>query len=141
MADHPSDGSRLPFYTPEMSFDAGSSSPPPNWGTPPPPNIPPGHIAPSAYGWSAPPREHPNGTTVLVLGILSLVVCGILGPFAWVMGNHARREMDAQPGVNWSNRGTINAGRICGIVGTCFLIAAALWLLLWIGIFASLATR
>lgn len=124
-----------------MSFDAGSNVPPPNWGTPPPPNIPPGHIAPSPYGWGTPPREHPNGTTVLVLGILSLVVCGILGPFAWVMGNNARREMDAQPGVNWSNRGNINAGRICGIVGTCFLIAGALWLLLWIGIFTSLATR
>jgi hypothetical protein len=67
-------------------------------------------------------REHPAGTTVLVLGILSLVICGLLGPIAWVKGNNAKREMDAQPGVQWSNRGSITAGRICGMIATIFLI-------------------
>ena len=67
-------------------------------------------------------REHPAGTTVLVLGILSLVICGLLGPFAWVKGNKARREMDAQPGVQWSNRGSITAGRICGMIASILLI-------------------
>ena len=41
--------------------------------------------------------QHPQGTTILVLGILSLVVCGILGPFAWSMGNKALREINADP--------------------------------------------
>jgi hypothetical protein len=67
-------------------------------------------------------REHPAGTTVLVLGILSLVICGLLGPFAWVKGNNAKREMDAQPGVQWTNRGSITAGRICGMIATILLI-------------------
>ena len=69
-------------------------------------------------------REHPAGTTVLVLGILSLVICGVLGPFAWVKGNAAKREMDAQPGVQWSNRGSVTAGRICGMIASILLIVA-----------------
>jgi hypothetical protein len=67
-------------------------------------------------------REHPAGTTVLVLGILSLVICGLLGPIAWAKGNSAKREMDAQPGVQWSNRGSITAGRICGMIASILLI-------------------
>jgi TRAP-type C4-dicarboxylate transport system permease small subunit len=74
-------------------------------------------------------REHPNGTTVLVLGILSLVVCGLLGPFAWSMGSKALREIEANPGVPWNNRGNITAGRICGIVGTVLLVLQVLVLL------------
>lgn len=74
-------------------------------------------------GWGAAPSgvEHPRGTTVLVLGILSLMACGLLGPFAWKMGATALNEMDAQPEVSWSNRGNVTAGRICGIIGTAFL--------------------
>lgn len=107
---------------------------PPNWGNHPPP---PGYIAPSPYasapyGWASNTREHDNGTTILVLGILSLVVCGLLGPVAWAMGSRAIREMDAQPGVVWSNRGNVTAGRICGIISSCLLMAAVAFVLLFI---------
>jgi len=55
---------------------------------------------------------------VLVLGILSFFCFGIiLGPIAIVMGTNALKEVDANPGA-YNNRGQINAGRICGIVGT-----------------------
>jgi hypothetical protein len=84
---------------------------------PPPP--PPGDYYGSSGGAV---REHPAGTTVLVLGILSLVICGLLGPIAWVKGNNAKREMDSQPGVQWSNRGSITAGRICGMIASILLI-------------------
>ena len=37
-----------------------------------------------------------RGTLILVLGIVSIFVCGIiLGPIAWVMGNNDLREMSA----------------------------------------------
>jgi hypothetical protein len=76
-------------------------------------------------------REHPAGTTVLVLGILSLVICGLLGPFAWAKGNTAKREMDAQPEVRWSNRGSITAGRICGMIASILLmVTVALFIVL-----------
>ncbi len=74
--------------------------------------------------------EHPRGTTVLVLGILSLMACGLLGPFAWKMGATAIDEMDAQPEVYWSNRGNVTAGRICGIIGTAFLAIGVLFFVL-----------
>jgi hypothetical protein len=57
-----------------------------------------------------------------VLGILSLVCCGVLGPFAWVMGNGARKEMTARPDVYWGNRGNVTAGWICGIIGSVILL-------------------
>ena len=120
-----------------MTYDEGSQ-PPPGWGAPPPR---PGSIAPSAYGWAGPPRDHTNGTTVLVLGILSLVVCGVLGPIAWSMGNTALREMDAEPNVVWNNRGNVTAGRICGMIGTAFLVLGIAWLILWLTVFTSIATR
>lgn len=70
---------------------------------------------PGGYGGYAAPREHPQGTTIMVLGIISLFVCFILGIVALVMGNKALREIDANPGA-YTNRGSVQAGRICGII-------------------------
>ena len=72
------------------------------------------------YGYGPPQYEHPQGTTVLILGILGIVACQILAPFAWVIGNRALAEIDANPGA-YSNRGLVVAGRICGIVGSVLL--------------------
>ncbi len=116
---------------------------PPNDPSGQPPNDPPGGSQPSypgqqpypgqqqPYGaqqpyqggqqWGSPRPKHPKSTTVLVLGILGLVLCQILAPFAWVMGNRAVAEIDANPGV-YEGRGEAQAGRILGIIGTVFLI-------------------
>ncbi len=58
-----------------------------------------------------------RGSTVLVLGILGLVVCGGLGIPAWVMGNADLKEMSAGR-MDSEGRGLTNAGYICGIIGT-----------------------
>ena len=68
------------------------------------------NYGPSYYG--PPPQTHPNGTTILVLGILSLVMCTFIGPFAWSMGTKALREID-QSGYVYENRGMVSAGRVC----------------------------
>jgi Domain of unknown function (DUF4190) len=73
--------------------------------------------------------EHPQGTIVLVLGILSLVLCQLLGPVAWVMGNNAMAEIDRNP-MGYSNRGSVQAGRICGIIATALLILSIVVLVL-----------
>lgn len=64
-----------------------------------------------------------------MLGIIGLVCCGLVGPVAWIMGNNAIKEIDAAaPGV-YSNRGTVNAGRILGIIATVLLV---LGVVVWI---------
>jgi hypothetical protein len=82
--------------------------------------------------------EHPRGTTILVLGILSLVCFQPLGIVAWVMGNSALREIDAAPG-RYSNRQTVQIGRILGIIGTVLMIIGLVVLVLFLalGVFAA----
>lgn len=75
-------------------------------------------------------REHPDGTTILVLGILGLVVCALLAPIAWVKGSRARREIAAQPQINWTNQGAVNAGWVCGIIGSVLIILGIAFLVL-----------
>jgi hypothetical protein len=108
-----------------------------------PPSYPPGPPGPP-YGYGYPPPgygvEHPQGTTVLVLGILSLVICGVIGPFAWSIGNRALREIDAAPPGYYRNRGNVAAGRICGIIATVLLIVGALVLVLVLGVTTSIST-
>jgi len=83
--------------------------------------------------------EHPQGTIVLILGILSIVVCGVTGPFAWSMGRKALREIDSS-GQPYSNRGQVQAGMITGIVGTVFLVLGLLYLIFVLFIFGAAAT-
>jgi hypothetical protein len=67
--------------------------------------------------WIFPSRA----STVLTLGILSLVVCSVMGPIAWAMGNEEMRRMDAGQTPD-DQRGTVTAGRVCGIVASCLLM-------------------
>jgi uncharacterized membrane protein YjgN (DUF898 family) len=82
--------------------------------------------------------DHPQATTVLALGILGLVLCQVLAPVAWVMGNRVVREIDESHG-QWGGRSSANAGRICGIVGTLMMIGGfvVLVLLLVAGVVVS----
>jgi len=73
--------------------------------------------------------EQSQATTVLVLGILGIVICGILAPFAWNMGNKELAAIDAGRRPP-ENRGTANAGRILGIVGSVLLGIAVIFLIL-----------
>jgi uncharacterized membrane protein YjgN (DUF898 family) len=92
-----------------------SDNVPPPYGAQPP-QPPYGH-QPYGYG---PPQDHPQSTTVLVLGILGLVMCQIISPIAWVMGNRVVREIDASGGT-LGGRANANAGRICGMIGTALI--------------------
>lgn len=73
--------------------------------------------------------EASQATTVLVLGILGLVICGILGPFAWSMGNKELEAIDAGR-RDPTNRGTANAGKILGIISTVLLVVAVVVMIL-----------
>ena len=100
-----------------------------SYNAPPPPG---GYGAPQpAYGGA--PMEHPQGTTILILGILSLVCCGIFtGIPAIIMGRKA-----ANDGQNYSNAGVIKAGLICGIIGTVLSVLGILFYIVMFAIVGS----
>ncbi len=95
------------------------SYPPP----PPPPSYP--YQGPGGpEGWSGGPvQDQRQATTALVLGILGIVVCGLLGPFALVIGRNSLKEIDASGG-RLGGRGKAQAGYICGIIATVLLAIA-----------------
>ena len=59
-----------------------------------------------------------DASTVFILGLLSLLVCPILGPFAWQQGNNYQNMclLDGE-----EPDGLATAGRILGMVGTAQL--------------------
>jgi uncharacterized membrane protein YjgN (DUF898 family) len=77
----------------------------------------------------SPYPEASQATTVLVLGILGVVICQVLGPFAWSMGNKELQAIDAGRRPP-ENRGTANAGRILGIVSTALLAIGIVFIVL-----------
>ena len=61
------------------------------------------------------PYVRMQGGGVLTYGLLGMFCCGIFAPIAWINGNNALRDYgDQDPG----DRGTVQAGRILGIIGT-----------------------
>ncbi|MFX0574077.1 DUF4190 domain-containing protein [Nocardia nepalensis] len=91
---------------------------------PPPPQYGPSYGYP-AYG---PPPDHPQATTVMILGILSLLLCQIIGPVAWVMGKKALNEIDASGGAI-GGRSSVMAGYICGMIASILLILTILFII------------
>jgi len=55
------------------------------------------------------------------------VVCQLIGPFAWTMGNKALAEIDQNP-YAYTNRANVAAGRVCGIIGTALMGLWLVWL-------------
>ena len=64
--------------------------------------------------------DHPKATLSLILGILGIVVCGLVAPFAWRIGKRTRDEIDASNG-QVGGRGSAQAGYILGLIGTVLL--------------------
>ena len=93
---------------------------------------------PAPPPFNAPRPDHPQTTTILVLGICGLVLCQVLGPFAWSMGNRALREIDASQG-QLGGRDTVNVGRILGMVATALLVLGILALVFFLVLGLGLA--
>lgn len=85
--------------------------------------------APPAYGYTVP--DHPKATTAMVLGILGIVVCGVMAPFAWSIGKKTRDDIDASGG-RLGGRGQAQAGYIMGIIGTVLLALGVLFAIVYV---------
>lgn len=60
-----------------------------------------------------------KGTTIFILGLLSLLLCQLLGPVALIMGNSYVRDCHLR-GIEPSGLG--QAGRILGMVSTGLMV-------------------
>lgn len=78
-----------------------------------------------------PPWNHPQGTTILVLGIARLF-CAVTAPIAWYMGSRSRREIRLS-GVHPLNEQQLVWGYWLGLVVTVLLL---LWSVLAISMMA-----
>ncbi|MDX1502073.1 MAG: DUF4190 domain-containing protein [Thermoanaerobaculia bacterium] len=63
----------------------------------------------------------------LVLGILSILCCGLLGPVAWYMGSQELKKIAAGT-ASAEGEGLSKAGMILGIIGTVLLVLSLLWI-------------
>ncbi len=75
-----------------------------------------------------------RGTTLLVLGILSIVVCQILGPITWIMGNKDLAKINAGL-MDPAGLDQTKIGKILGIIGTVFLILLVVFWVVYLIIF------
>jgi Domain of unknown function (DUF4190) len=117
----PQPGQQPPEYPPQPGYQPGY----------PPPGYPQGYP-----GYPPPAPTHSKATVSLVLGILSLVMCGLFtGIPAMITGRQAKREI-AESNGRLSGEGLASAGFITGLIGT---ILSALTVVAFIGIFAIAA--
>jgi hypothetical protein len=113
---------------------------------PPQPYQPYQPAAPYPRPYFQPQPEHPEGTTILVLGVLGFVVlpCGII---AWYMGSKALKAIRAS-GITYSNESNINVGKILGMVTSIIgmvavgllLVQIVFYFVFWMAAMASMAT-
>ena len=89
-----------------------------------------------AYGYGQ--QEHPQATTILVLGILGFFVPIV--PFvAWYMGGQIKKQIDAGAPYQWEGSLKIGylIGKILGILQIASLILGILWFVVVIGLVAA----
>jgi hypothetical protein len=66
-------------------------------------------------------QNAPGAVPALVLGILGILLCPLLGPFAWFYGRRGEQAVDASGGL-LAGRGLATAGKVLGIVGTLLIV-------------------
>ena len=136
-----------PEQPPGWAAPGGGSPTPPGWGQPPagstppgqgpyppptpgqPPFTPGGYGPPPGYGYApwgygyAPPQNDKGATTALVLGIVGIVCCGLMGPFAiWEGVKSRRRIRDANGAL--TGDGMALAGIILGSIAIAWMVIA-----------------
>ena len=80
--------------------------------------------------------EAHRGGAILALGIIGIVICGICGIIAWVMGNTDLAKMKAGR-MDRSGEGMTQAGRILGIISTVLMILLVIWIVFVMGVVAT----
>jgi hypothetical protein len=85
--------------------------------------------APYRQGYTATAGDHPQGTTILVLGIVGIFIT-ICAPIAWYLGSRAMKEIRAS-GTTYNNQQQIVIGRTLGIIFTILAIIGLVFAVLF----------
>src|SRR4029450_2380849 len=90
--------------------------------------------------YGPPPQEHPQGTLILIFGILGIFIT-IFAPIAWYLGNKAKQDVQAS-GIQYSNEQNISIGRMLGKIFTIIaIVTIALGIIFWIVIAVVAGTQ
>jgi hypothetical protein len=111
---------QTPYSAPGQQYPQGAGQPGPY-----------GQQSPMPYGQQpyGAPQEHPQGTMILIFGILGIFIT-IFAPIAWYMGNKAKKEIQAS-GIQYSNEQNISVGRMLGKIFTIIaLISIAITIII-----------
>lgn len=91
-------------------------------------------------------EQVPNATTILVLGIISLVFCGIVGLVCGIIGlnlaGKAKAIYEANPSrYTTGSYSNVTSGRICSLIGVILSSVAMFFLIIYlIFVFAVVGT-
>jgi hypothetical protein len=128
-----------PYAQPGQQYPQGGGQPAP-YGQQSP--MPYGQQPPMPYGqqpYGAPPQEHPQGTLILIFGILGIFIT-IFAPIAWYLGNKAKKDIQTS-GIQYSNEQNISIGRMLGKIFTIIAIVSIVSvIILWIVIAIAAST-
>ena len=128
-----------PYAQPGQRYPQGGGQPAP-YGQQSP--MPYGQQPPMPYGqqpYGAPPQEHPQGTLILIFGILGIFIT-IFAPIAWYLGNKAKKDIQTS-GIQYSNEQNISIGRMLGKIFTIIAIVSIVFvIILWIVIAIAAST-
>jgi hypothetical protein len=87
--------------------------------------------------YGAPSQEHPQGTMILIFGILGIFIT-IFAPIAWYLGNKAKGEIQAS-GIQYFNEQNISIGRMLGKIFTIIAIVSIVLLIIFLIVIAVVA--
>jgi hypothetical protein len=84
--------------------------------------------------------EPHRGVMILVFGILSLMLCGIFGIFAWLFG---KRDLDLikRGLMDKEGEALTKVGYILGIVGTILFLLQIMAVVLYVVLIAAVVAR
>src|SRR5215211_3133834 len=126
---------QTPYPQPGQQYPQGAGQPAP-YGQQSP--LPYGQQPYGQQPYGAAPQEHPQGTMILIFGILGIFIT-IFAPIAWYMGNKAKKEIQAS-GIQFSNEQNISIGRMLGKIFTIIAIVWIAFVIIWIIIAAVAAS-
>jgi hypothetical protein len=125
-------GQENPYPQPGQQYpQAGDQSTPYGQQSP----MPYGQQSPMPYGQQPytmqPMQEHPQGTLILIFGILGIFIT-IFAPIAWYLGNKAKRDIQTS-GIQYTNEQNITVGRMLGKIFTIIaIVSIVLVIIFWI---------